>query len=126
MYNWILIGLGSGLGGIARYEISTLVYRFTNFNFPFGTLFVNVSGSFLIGFAFIALLIQINEHSHDLRLFLMVGVLGGYTTFSSFSLEAIQLIEENKIILAALNVGLSPLLCVGAAWAGILVARSYY
>ena len=92
-YFWI--GLGSAIGGVSRYWCSGVVVRLTNEGFPWGTIVVNIFGSLIIGF--IATLIPPDSRIfsiHDTRNFLMIGVLGGYTTFSAFSLETINLARE--------------------------------
>ncbi|HON06665.1 MAG TPA: fluoride efflux transporter CrcB [Verrucomicrobiota bacterium] len=119
----ILLFLGGGLGTIIRWGISGLIATKIGEIFPFGTIFVNITGSFAIGF--IATLTssdgRIFLHS-DIRQFLMFGVLGGYTTFSSFSLQTLNLIKDNEIFLACANVIISVILCLLAVWLGHIMA----
>ena len=116
---YVWIGLGSALGGMGRYWCSGFVARNFGEVFPWGTIFVNVSGSFLIGFlaTWLAgdgrLLV-----APDARAFLMIGLCGGYTTFSSFSLETLNLIRDGEWSWAAGNILLSVVLCLFAVWLG--------
>jgi fluoride exporter len=114
---WIF--LGSGLGGVLRLLCSNMVARAFGETFPWGTLLVNVSGSFLIGlFAVVSgpdgrLLV-----GSTARQFVMVGVLGGYTTFSSFSLQTLALARDGEWWLVATNIALSLVLCLAGVWLG--------
>jgi CrcB protein len=113
------VALGSALGGVARYWCSGLVARAFGETFPWGTLVVNTAGSFLIGLIAVAtgpdgrLLV-----GSAARQFLMVGILGGYTTFSSFSLQTLTLIEDGEWVSAGANVVLSVASCLIAVWLG--------
>jgi CrcB protein len=116
------VALGSAIGGAGRYWISGLVARFVGETFPWGTLAVNVAGSFVIGLIYVAT-------GPDARLivgaaprhFMMTGVLGGFTTFSSFSLQTLTLMQTGEWWAATANVLLSVILCLVAAWLGIAV-----
>ena len=122
-YLWIFIG--GGLGSIARFAASGLVARLVGETFPWGTILVNVTGSFLIGF--IATLTGTEGRwlvSPSAREFVMIGVLGGYTTFSSFSLETLTLARDGEWLHAGVNVVVSVILCLAAVWLGHLVAVS--
>lgn len=123
MIQLILIALGSGIGGICRYGLSTGIYHLLGKTFPYGTLAVNAIGSFLIGFIFIILLERVDSMGDHLRALLIIGFLGGFTTFSSFSLETLQLFENGEMLRAFLNVGLSFLVCISLAAMGVLLAR---
>jgi CrcB protein len=115
----LLIFIGGGLGSVARWWISVAVAERYGQAFPWGTLFVNVSGSFLIGlFAGLTA-----PHGRLLappgfRQFFMLGVCGGYTTFSSFSLQTLALAKEGEFFRAGLNTVLSVALCLVAVWVG--------
>lgn len=117
IYLWI--GLGSALGGMLRYGLAEWVVRLAGKGFPFGTLLVNVTGSFLIGA--IASAAQPatgwwgSEHG---RAFLMAGICGGYTTFSAFSLQTLQLVRDGHWPTAGWNILLSVALCLAAVWLG--------
>lgn len=119
-----LIFIGAGLGGVLRYGVSSGVYHLVNKNFPYGTLVVNISGSFLMGFLFILTLERFQNIAPQLRAFLLIGFLGGYTTFSSFSIETINLIENASWFPAILNILLSTILCLIAAWIGVILGRN--
>lgn len=120
MYLWV--ALGSAIGGVARYWCSGIVARLIGETFPWGTMTVNAVGSFLIVVFF-----TVTEPdgrllaSPALRQFVMVGLMGGYTTFSSFSLQTLQLARDGEWLLAALNVVGSVVICLGAAWFGYVI-----
>ncbi len=117
------VGLGSALGGMARYWCSGLVARLFGETFPWGTLVVNVVGSLIIGF-FAAMTGPDGRWlvSGSARQFVMLGLLGGYTTFSSFSLQTLTLVEDGEWLRAAGNVGGSVVLCLTAVWIGHALA----
>ncbi len=117
--NLVHIAIGGALGSVLRY----LTFRLVPFaGFPLGTLLVNASGSFLIGFAFVYMQDRMLDDS--LRLFLVIGILGGFTTFSAFSLETLQLIQNGSPGRGLLNITLSIILCLLACYAGIATAKS--
>jgi CrcB protein len=120
---YVWVALGGAIGSMARYACSVSALRWLGVGFPWGTLFVNVTGSFAIGL--LAALVAADGRpllGADARAFLLVGVLGGFTTFSSFSLETLTLARGGAIGAAALNVALSLVLCVGGAWLGFASA----
>ena len=115
----LTIGLGSALGGMTRYGCALLFEQWLGAGFPWGTLFVNVTGSFAIGFLFA--LTAADGHwpvTDEWRLFAMAGFCGGYTTFSSFSLQTHALGRERAWAAVAANVGGSVVLCLLAVWLG--------
>ncbi len=118
MADLLFIFLGAGLGGVFRYGAANVIYYLFGRQFPYGTLVVNVSGCFLMGWLFMLLSIRFHELAPELRAFLLIGLLGGYTTFSSFSIETLQLLESGSFLRAGLNVVLSVLLCLLAVWLG--------
>ena len=121
-YLWI--ALGSALGGVGRYWLSGVVARRFGEALPVGTLVVNATGSFVIGF--IATLTRPEGRllmSASGRQFLMVGICGGYTTFSSFSLQTLNLAREGEWFYAGANVVASVLLCLLAVWLGHVLAE---
>ena len=125
MLNYLWIGLGGALGSIARFWGSNFVARCFGETFPFGTLAVHVTGSFVIGF--FATLTDTEGRwlvSPSFRTFFMVGLCGGYTTFSSFSLETMNLAREGEWLYAGANAVLSFVLCLLAVWLGHVVALS--
>ena len=119
----LLIFLGSGLGGLARWWLAGWIGTKAGHTFPWGTLVVNVSGSFLIG-VFATLTGPEGRWVAPLMLrqFFMLGVCGGYTTFSSFSLQTLQLMEEGQWMRALANTVASVVLCLGAVGLGHLLA----
>ena len=125
MLTYLWIAAGSALGGMARYACSSLVAGWFGQAFPWGTLIINVLGSFVIGF-FAALTGPDGRvlAPGDVRQFVMVGVCGGYTTFSSFSLQTLTLAQDGAFVRAGLNVGASVVLCLIAVWIGWAAAAS--
>jgi CrcB protein len=122
MNRYLLVMLGAALGGLARYVIGTAVMQRFAGRFPLGTLVVNVTGCFLIGIL-LPLLTERGEPRPNLRLLLVVGVLGGYTTFSSFAWESFQAIDEGSRWIGFANVALSVILGYLAVWCGALLVR---
>ncbi len=123
IYAWI--ALGSALGGMARYWCSGLVANSIGETFPWGTLTVNVVGSFIIGF--FATLTSPDGRllvGSSARQFVMAGICGGYTTFSSFSLQTLNLIRDGQWLYAGANAVLSVILCMAAVWLGHVAAAS--
>lgn len=121
--NLLFIGLGSGIGGMARYLVSTGTYKLFGRDFPYGTLCVNAIGSFLIGFLFIILLERFNALAEEMRSLLIIGFLGGFTTFSSFSIETMNLLESAEVGRAILNIVISVALCLMLTWMGMKLGR---
>jgi CrcB protein len=122
-YLWI--ALGSALGGVARYGASSVIANTFGQTFPWGTLLVNISGSFIIGF-FASLTGPDGRVmvAPDTRQFVMVGICGGYTTFSSFSLQTLTLVQQGDMLRAGINVGASVALCLVAVWLGYAAAQA--
>lgn len=123
MVNNLLIFLGAGLGGVCRYWLSNGIYWLVGRQFPYGTLFVNVTGSFLMGLLFILLMERFDGIGPQLRSLLLIGFLGGYTTFSSFSIETLTLFENGAWFDGCLNILLSIVLCISLTWLGIIGGR---
>ncbi len=118
----LAIAAGGAIGALLRYWISTAVQGRTGSAFPYGTLTVNVVGSLLIGFLYIWL-IERMAAGPAVRAFLLVGVLGAFTTFSTFSIETLNLMESGQLGKALVNVLASVIVCIGAAGLGVLAAR---
>jgi CrcB protein len=119
----ILIGLAGLIGTLCRYWLSGLVARQYGENFPWGTLVVNVLGCFLAGSLF-CLMEERFLVSPTLRSVVLIGLLGGFTTFSSFGLQTFTLLREGELALAALNVTLSNLLGLLMLWAGYSLVKA--
>ncbi len=117
--NYLWVALGGALGSMARYWCSDFAARMIGESFPWGTLSVNVLGSFIIGL--MAAMSAVDSRfliSADIRIFVMVGICGGYTTFSSFSLQTLNLMREGEWLAAGANIGGSVVLCMLAVWGG--------
>jgi CrcB protein len=122
MMSYLWVTIGSALGGLLRYAITRLTLT-QSIAFPYGTIFINVLGSFVIGY-FGTLTLQSGRYpvSDNVRLFVMVGICGGFTTFSSFSLQTFDLLRSGAWGRALANVFLSVILCLAAVAAGHLLA----
>ncbi len=120
--NYLLVFLGGGLGATARYWLQGIVHRFTGSEFPYGTLTVNVLGCLCIG-VFMSVFEERFVVSPALRVFLTIGILGGFTTFSSFSFETLALLRDGEIMLGFANVALSVVTCLGATWCGLVIGK---
>ncbi|MGH7024678.1 MAG: fluoride efflux transporter CrcB [Caulobacteraceae bacterium] len=123
MVTYLWVALGGALGSMARYGCSSLIANWFGQTFPIGTLVINVMGSFVIGF--FATMTGPDGRvlvSGDIRQFVMIGICGGYTTFSSFSLQTLTLAQDGEFIRAGLNVGVSVMLCLFAVWLGYVAA----
>ena len=119
MFTYALVALGSAVGGTLRYWLSGLVANSIGATFPWGTLMVNVSGSFVIGF--FATLTGPEGRllvPGEWRTFVMIGICGGYTTFSSFSLQTLTLAQDGEWLPAGFNIVVSVVACLVAVWLG--------
>ena len=123
MTQTLAIALGGAAGAVARYWASNGVYGLLGRGFPYGTLFVNVLGSLVMGVLYILLLERMSV-GPEVRGVLLIGFLGAFTTFSTFSIETLNLIEQAAYVKAMLNALLSVVVCIGAAWLGVLLGRS--
>ena len=119
----LFIGMGSFIGGIARFLLARWVQGGTGSSFPFGTLAVNVLGCLAIGLLY-GIFERGNLMNPDLRLFLTVGLCGGFTTFSTFSLETLELIEGGQYAIAGAYALVSVVLCVAGVLVGKVLARA--
>ncbi len=119
----LLVASGGAIGSVARYLVGLLMTRILGAAFPWGTLTVNVVGGLLMGL-FIELLARRFDGSNELRLFVAVGVMGGFTTFSSFSLDVALLWERGEVFSALIYVLLSVILSIGALFLGLWLARA--
>ena len=122
MRQLLLVILGSGFGGGARYLLGGWIIRNLGIAFPVATVAINATGSLLIG-----LIMQLSLNtgliSSDLRLTLTTGVLGGFTTYSTFNYETISLFQQGAVLLAALNVVVTVMLCLACGVAGLMFGR---
>jgi CrcB protein len=121
--NYLWVFLGGGLGSVARYVCSGVIVRHIGETFPWGTLLVNVSGSFVIGF--FATYTGTEGRwlvAPGVRTFFMIGLCGGYTTFSAFSLQTLAQLQDGEWFWAGANIVLSVLLCLLGVWFGHLLA----
>jgi fluoride exporter len=119
MMNYLWVAIGGALGSIARYWCSGVVANWFGESFPWGTIIVNVLGSFIIGlFATLTAPDGRLFVASEARVFVMVGLCGGYTTFSSFSLQTLNLARDGEWLGAGANVVLSVVLCLLAVWIG--------
>lgn len=119
----LAIAGGGALGALARFWMAGEVYRLLGRDFPWGTLVVNVLGSFLIGFL-IVLFLERSAAGPEVRSAVIVGFLGAFTTFSTFSLETLNLIEAGELARALINVAGSVAACLTACWLGLALGRS--
>lgn len=125
MNQLLCIALGGSLGALTRFFVANSIYAWLGRAFPYGTLFVNVSGCLAMGLLS-ELLTQRFPQTTEYRSLLMIGFLGAYTTFSSFALETLFLVEQDSPMKAGVYVVLSNLLCLGAVWFGLTVGRSLF
>jgi CrcB protein len=119
----LAIAGGGAAGALLRFWVSTGVYAWLGKNFPYGTLAVNVLGSLLMGFLFVMMIDKLTL-GPAWRAAVLVGMLGAFTTFSTFSIETMSLLEEGELIKALMNVLLSVGLCLIATWIGMLTGRT--
>ncbi|MGP4687009.1 fluoride efflux transporter CrcB [Agrobacterium pusense] len=125
MINIVLVAAGGAIGSVFRYLVGVWSVRLAGVNFPWGTLTVNVVGSFLIGLLVELVARRLNA-SMEMRLFLVTGVLGGFTTFSSFSLDAVSLFERGALGLSAVYVLGSLSVSIAAVFAGLALGRNLF
>ncbi len=120
---FLLVGLGGALGAMARFGLTSFISRLWPASFPLATLLINVFGSLLMGI-FVGVMARLMPGwQEQTRLFVAVGVLGGFTTFSSFSLDAVTLLERGELLWAGSYVLLSVALCLVGLYLGLLVTR---
>jgi CrcB protein len=116
------IAAGGALGALLRFWGANWVYSLLGRGFPYGTLVINIAGSLAMGFCY-AWLVERASLGPEWRALIMVGFLGAFTTFSTFSIETLNLIEGGALLKAVLNMVLSVVLCVVAAWLGLVAGR---
>lgn len=118
----LAIAAGGSIGAVLRYGTANAVHMFMSRDFPYGTLLINVSGSLIMGLLYV-LLVERLALGPEWRAAILIGVLGGYTTFSSFSIETLLLFEQGEQFKAMMNVLLSVSLCLLAVWLGVVAGR---
>jgi CrcB protein len=123
LFQTLLVGIGGFIGSILRFLTVNLVYRVMAYpDFPYGTLVVNVIGCFVIGF--LSALAETREaFTPELRIFLFIGILGGFTTFSSFGYDTFGLIRDGSFFYAATNIVIQVFIGLGAVWVGYTLSR---
>ncbi len=119
---YLIVTLGSGIGGLLRYMISDVVYKYSPSLFPYGTLTVNVVGSFLLGLI-LFYLDSLKLISTEMRLFLTIGLCGGLTTFSTFSYETVRLIQDSQYLIAGANILLNVFVTILAVLLAALISK---
>lgn len=122
MTNLIYIAGGGAIGAILRYGMSHGVHALLGRGFPYGTLAVNVVGSILMGLCYVFLVERLDVDPHW-RAALMIGLLGSFTTFSTFSIETLNLLEAGQQMKAAVNILFSVSLCIIGCWLGLIAGR---
>jgi len=122
LQNYAIVFFGAGIGGMCRYWCSSIVYKFLPTNFPYGTLVVNIIGSFILGFVFYSLYEKgiINQ---DMRLFLSIGFCGGFTTFSTFSFETINLLKNSEYFFAVLNISANVIFSLTGTFTAYILSK---
>jgi CrcB protein len=121
LFDWIWVALGGALGSVLRYQVAGTVQRWNGSDWPLGTLAVNLLGSLVIG-GLAHMVLARGLLSAEARLFMMVGILGGFTTFSTFSMETLRLLQQGAWEHALANMALSVAGGLAAAWAGFVLA----
>jgi CrcB protein len=122
MNPYLLVGVGGALGAMARYGVGSAIGALPN-GFPLATLLINIVGSLAMGVLIGILAKTTPEYQNEIRLFVAVGIFGGFTTFSSFSLDAITLVERGDFLLASAYIVGSVLLALAGLWLGLLAMR---
>ncbi len=122
MINILYIAIGGAVGSVMRYLVSTGIHALLGRGFPYGTLTVNVTGSFLMGFLFI-FMIERSSLGPEWRALVLIGFLGAFTTFSTFSIETLNLIESGAIARAFANILVNVFTCLLATWLGLILGR---
>lgn len=126
MNQLLAVAFGGALGAGLRFLISTGVYQWLGRGFPYGTLAVNIIGSFLVGLMTETLVLQRAALSLEYRLAILVGLFGSLTTFSTFSLDSLHLIEQGQFVKASLNIFSSVFICIFAVWLGLTLGKAIF
>ncbi len=118
----ISIALGGAVGALCRYGLSTGIYSVVGRGFPYGTMAVNILGSFIMGTAYV-MMIERMDVSPEWRAGITIGLLGAFTTFSTFSIETLNMLESGDTLKAGMNILLSVSLCISGCWLGMIIGR---
>ena len=124
MYDILAIAVAGAAGAVSRFWMTRTIFEWLGTSFPYATLIINISGSLLLGF-FSVLFLQKIDVPEPLRFAVLVGFLGAFTTFSTFSYETLSLLEQGQQIKAIIYVSASIFICVFATWLGVLLARIF-
>lgn len=122
MMQLISIAIGGAAGALCRYGMSNGVHALLGRGFPYGTLTVNLLGSIIMGVAYV-MMIERMDVSPEWRAGIIIGLLGGFTTFSAFSIETLNLLESGDSLKAGLNILFSVTLCISGCWLGMILGR---
>lgn len=123
--DYLWVALGGALGSMGRYGVGAVMLRLTGPQFPWGTLLINIGGSFVIGFfSVLSATTGRLPAPEEIRVFVLVGICGGFTTFSSFSLQTLDLFRSGENLLAGLYIVGSVILCLIGVWLGVVVAQT--
>jgi fluoride exporter len=120
--NYLVVGAGAAIGGMARYWLSHFVQKYFATAFPYGTMTINIVGSFALGF-FMYYLSARKMISSEMQLFLTVGFCGGFTTFSTFSLETVNLLRDSEFLLGGINIVGSVVLCLLGTYLAYVISK---
>jgi CrcB protein len=126
MNQLIVVALGGACGAITRFLVSSGIYQWLGRDFPYGTLVVNVIGSFLMGLLTEGLILHRISIGMEYRAAILIGFIGAFTTFSTFSLETFYLLEQGSVSRAALNIAVSVGGCLLAVWLGLLCGKGLF
>jgi CrcB protein len=122
----LAVALGGAFGAVVRFLVSSGVYQWLGRGFPYGTLAVNIAGSFMLGLLAESLIQQRITVTFEYRAAILIGFIGAFTTFSTFSLETFYLLEQGQLTKAALNIFASVTACILAIWIGLLCGRGLF
>lgn len=122
LQSYILVFAGGGIGAALRYWLSGVVHERLGSAFPYGTLAVNILGCFVIGIVMASMQERFLAHP-SLRVFLTIGILGGFTTFSSFSYETIAMLKDGEFFYSSVNILASLVCCIAGTWLGVIVGK---
>ncbi|MDP7005171.1 MAG: fluoride efflux transporter CrcB [Phycisphaerales bacterium] len=119
------VAIGGGIGAVSRYLVANLGQSWTTADFPLGTLVVNIIGCALIGLVTALLIGPLAQHREFLRILLIVGVLGGFTTFSTFAIDSFELFEDGRVRQAVIYILLSNVVGIFVAWGSYKVGTTF-